>query len=314
LVELRQLRYFVALAEELHFRRAAELQHIAQPAFSEQIRRLEHELGVRLFDRTSHYVRLTAAGRLFLDEVRQSLAQLERAVAVAERAGRGELGHLVVGFIGSAANELTPLILRAFPARYPNVGLELREFDFRAPSAGLVENQVDVAFMRPPVEGQHDLEVETLFEEPRVAIMASDHGLAGQAWVPIARLVEEPFVAGPASTGIWRDFWLVTEHRGGVLPRLGPEATTIDEWLEIIAAGNGVSLTPASTERFYGRPGVAFIPVAGIAGSTVAVAWRKGPAKPLVGAFVDVARQVARDFGGRAVTGLAGAALPTARR
>jgi DNA-binding transcriptional LysR family regulator len=296
-VELRQLRYFVALAEELHFRRAAERQHIAQPAFSGQIRRLERELGVRLFDRSSHYVRLTGAGRLFLDEVRLVLAQMERAVEVAEQAGRGELGHVVVGFIGSAANELTPLILRAFPARYPNVGVQLREFDFRGPSAGLTEGQVDVAFLRPPVEGQDELVMETLFEEPRLAIMASDHQLAEESKVPIARLVEEPFVVGPPSTGIWRDFWLVMEHRGGVPPRLGSEANTIDEWLEAIAAGSGVSLTPASTKRFYGRPGVAFVPVTGIEGSTVAIAWRKGPTKPLVTAFVDIARQIARDFG-----------------
>jgi DNA-binding transcriptional LysR family regulator len=296
-VELRQLRYFVVLAEELHFRRAAEREHIAQPAFSGQIRRLECELGVRLFDRTSHYVRLTGAGRLFLDEVRQALAQVERAVEVAKRAGRGELGHIVVGFIGSAANELTPLILRAFPARYPNIGVELREFDFRAPSAGLLEDQVDVAFLRPPVEGQDDLVVETLFEEPRVAIMASDHWLAEESSVSIARLVNEPFVAGPPSAGIWWDFWLVIEHRGGVPPRLGSEANTIDEWLEAIAAGRGVSLTPASTKRFYGRPGVAFVPVTDIEGSTVAVAWRKGPTKPVITAFVDITRQVAHEFG-----------------
>jgi DNA-binding transcriptional LysR family regulator len=300
MVELRQLRYFVALTDELHFRRAAERQHIAQPAFSGHIRRLEHELGVRLFDRTSHYVRLTSAGRLFLDEVRHVLTQVERAVEVAERAGRGELGHVVVGFIGSAANELTPLILRAFPARYPNVGIELREFDLRAPSAGLAENRVDVAFLRPPVEGQDDLIVETLFEEPRMAIMASDHQLAEEASVPIARLVEEPFVVGPASTGIWRDFWLVLEHRAGIPPRLGPEVNTIYEWLEAIAAGRGVSLTPTSTKRFYGRPGIAFVPVTGIEGSTVAIAWRKGPTRPTVTAFVEIARQVARDFGATA--------------
>jgi DNA-binding transcriptional LysR family regulator len=299
-VELRQLRYFVALAEELHFRRAAEREHIAQPAFSEQIRRLERELGARLFDRTSHYVRLTGAGRLFLDEVRQALAQVQRAAQVAERAGRGELGHVVVGFIGSAANELTPLILRAFPARYPNVGVELREFDFRDPSAGLTSSEVDVAFMRPPVEGQQDLALEVLFEEPRVAVMASDHPLASQGWVSIRRLVEEPFIVGPRSTGVWREFWLVTEHRAGVPPRLGPETNTIHEWLETIAAGEGVSLTPASTERFSGRPGVAFVPVVGIEGSTVAVAWRTHPAKPIVAAFVEIARQVARDFGAKA--------------
>jgi DNA-binding transcriptional LysR family regulator len=300
-VELRQLRYFIALTEELHFRRAAEREHIAQPAFSAQIHRLERELKVRLFDRTSHYVRLTGAGRLLLDEVRQVLAQVERAADVAERAGRGELGHVVIGFIGAAANELTPLILRAFPARYPSVGVELRQFDFRDPSAGLVTRQVDVAFMRPPVEGQDELALELLFEEPRVAIMASDHPLATEASVPIGRLVDEPFVVGPKTTGIWRDFWLVIEHRGGTPPRLGPEATTIDEWLEIIAAGNGVSLTPASTKRFYGRPGVAFVPVTGVEASTVVVAWRKGPINPLVAAFVEVAREVARDFGGKLV-------------
>jgi DNA-binding transcriptional LysR family regulator len=228
------------------------------------------------------------------------LAQVDRAADIAARAGRGEIGHVVIGFIGAAANELTPLILRAFPARYPNVGVELRQFDFRDPSAGLTDNEVDVAFMRPPVEGQDELALELLFEEPRVAIMASDHPLAAEAALPIRRLVDEPFVVGPSSTGIWRDFWLVTEHRGGMPPRLGPEATTIDEWLEIIAAGNGVSLTPASTERFYGRPGVAFVPVTDVETSAVVVAWRKGPINPLVAAFVEVAHEVARDFGAKA--------------
>jgi DNA-binding transcriptional LysR family regulator len=296
-VELRQLRFFIALAEELHFRRAAEREHIAQPAFSEQIHRLERELKVRLFDRTSHYVRITGAGRLFLVEVRQILAQVERAADVARRAGRGEIGHIIVGFIGSAANELTPLILRAFPAQYPSVGVELREFDFRDPSAGLSSKQSDVAFIRPPVEGQRELASETLFEEPRIAIMASDHQLANEVSVPISQLMDEPFIVGPSSTGVWRDFWLVTEHRGGRPPRLGPEANTIHEWLEIIAAGIGVSLTPASTERFYGRPGVAFVPVTGVVCSTVVVAWRKGPANPLVAAFVEVACEVASRFG-----------------
>jgi DNA-binding transcriptional LysR family regulator len=135
--------------------------------------------------------------------------------------------------------------------------------------------------------------------------MASDHPLAAEAALPIRRLVDEPFVVGPGSTGVWRDFWLVTEHRGGTPPRLGPEATTIDEWLEIIAAGNGVSLTPASTERYYGRPGVVFVPVTDVETSAVVVAWRKGPINPLVAAFVEVAHEVARDFGAKATGGQA---------
>src|SRR3954464_12252535 len=133
-MELRQLRFFLTLAEELNFRRAAGWGRIAQPAFSGQIRRLECELGVRLFDRTSHYVRLTDAGRLFLVEVVPALDQVDRAAAVARAAGRGELGSVTVGFIGSAANELTPLILRNYAARHPGVSVELREDDFPHPS------------------------------------------------------------------------------------------------------------------------------------------------------------------------------------
>jgi DNA-binding transcriptional LysR family regulator len=294
-MELRQLRFFLTLAEELNFRRAAEREHIAQPAFSGQIRRLERELGVRLFDRTSHYVRLTDAGRLFLVEVVPALDQVERAGAVARAAGRGEMGSVTVGFIGSAANELTPLILRNYAARHPGVSVGLREYDFRDPSAGLASREVDVAFMRPPVESQHELAIEPLFEEPRVAIMASDHHLAREESVALERLLHEPFIVGPSSAGVWREHWLATEHRGGVPPRLGPEATTIDEWLHIVAAGRGVSLTPASSARFYGRPGVRFVRVPDIGGSTVAIARRRGPSSAAVSAFVDVAHEVARD-------------------
>jgi DNA-binding transcriptional LysR family regulator len=292
-VEIRQLRYFVTLAEELHFRRAAERMHIAQPAFSGHIRRLEGSVGVQLFDRTSHYVRLTEAGRLFLDEVRLALAQIERAAAVAAQAGRGELGRITVGFIGSAANELTPPILRTFAARYPTVNVSMQEFDFRDPTAGLTGGDVDVAFMRPPVEGQADLVVEPLFEEPRLAIMASDHRLAREPALTIGQLLHEPFVVGPRATGVWRDAWLAMDHRNGTPPRLGPEATTVHEWLHILAAGGGVSLAPASSERFYSRPGVRFVPVTDIAGSTVAIARRSGPTSPAVSAFVGVSREIA---------------------
>jgi DNA-binding transcriptional LysR family regulator len=292
-MELRQMRFFVTLAAELNFRRAAEREHIAQPAFSGQIRRLERELGVRLFDRTSHYVRLTEAGRLFLDEVVPALDQVDRAAAVARAAGRGELGSVTVGFLGSAANELTPLILRSYAERHPAVSVGLREYDFRDPSAGLAGRHVDVAFMRPPVDSQHELALVPLLEEPRVAIMASDHHLAGEESVSLARLLHEPFIVGPSSAGVWREHWLATERRGGIPPRLGPEANTIDEWLHMVAAGHGVSLTPASSERFHGRPGVRFVPVPDVDGSTVTIACRRGPSNAAVSAFVDVAREVA---------------------
>jgi DNA-binding transcriptional LysR family regulator len=302
-MELRQLRFFVALTEELHFRRAAERMHIAQPAFSDQIRRLERELGAELFDRTSHYVRLTEAGRLFLDEVQPALAQVERAAAVAARAGRGELGSITIGFTGSAANELTPLILRDFGERYPTVSVALREFQLDDPSAGLSGREVDVAFVRPPVEGQQRLVMKPLFEEPRVAVVASDHHLAHEPSISVCALLDEPFVVAPPSTGVWREYWLATEHRNGVPARLGPEAHTTEECLGIVAAGKGVSLAPASSARFFGRPGVRFLPVTDVGGSTLAIGYRKGSTSPLVAAFVEVTRRIARQFGAVATRG-----------
>lgn len=264
-MELRQLRYFVTLAEELHFRRAAERMHIAQPAFSEQIRRLECELGAQLFDRTSHYVRLTEAGALFLDEVRRALAQVDHAAEVAGQAARGELGSLTVGFIGSAANELTPQIIRRFRARHPGVSVALREFGYGDPSAGLAGSEVDVAFVRPPVECDADLVFEALLDESCVAAVASDHHLAREDALSLHQLRKEPLV----------------------------EANTVDECLQMVASGAGVTLTPASTERFHARPGVRFVPVTDIDCSTVGVAYRRDAVSPAAQAFAGVARECA---------------------
>jgi DNA-binding transcriptional LysR family regulator len=281
-VELRQLRFFVTLAEELNFRRAAGRVYIAQPAFSEQIRRLESELGARLFDRTSHYVRLTEAGRLFLDEIRPALAQVEHAAAVAALAGRGVLGTLRVGLAAAAINELTPGILREFATRCPDVGVVLREFGFFDPAAGLSEREVDIAFVRPPLPRQHDLEVIPLRSEPRVAVMAADHPLAGSESLSLEDMAGEPLVTGPRPTSL--------RER---LP-LDPIADTVETWLSLIAAGRGIGLAPASSERFHSRPELAFVPLTGLVESTLAIAHRLDASAPSLRDFVDVALLVAR--------------------
>ena len=294
-VELRQLRFVVTLSEELHFRRAAERAHIAQPAFSEQIRRLEVELGVQLFDRTSHYVRLTEAGRLFLEEITLGLAQLDRAAAIAEQAGKGKLGRVRIGFVGSAANELTPRILRVFADRHPTVSVTLRAFDIDNPSAGLTNDDVDAAFIRPPVAGQDALVVVPLFTEPRVVVVAEDHPLASEKTVSIRQLLSERFVAAPRSTGVSRDFWLASEFRDGVSPNVAAEAATLEELLQVVAAGGGIALVPASSERFHARPGVRFVQVPDVGRTAVALAHQIASASPLVRAFVEVAKAVAGD-------------------
>ncbi|HYZ29068.1 MAG TPA: LysR substrate-binding domain-containing protein [Thermoleophilaceae bacterium] len=293
-MELRQLRFFVILAEELHFRRAAALAHIAQPAFSEQIRRLELELGVKLFERTSHYVRLTEPGRLFREEVLKALEQVDHAATVAAQAGRGEVGSVRVGFSGSAANELTPKILRTFGERFPAVTVSLHSFGLADPTAGLASTDVDIAFVRPPVDGQDALELVSLATEKRMAILPEDHRLAREPYLLIEQLLHESWVAGPRSARVARDFWLAVEHRGGVAPRIAAEVTTLDELLASVAAGIGVALVPEAAARFHARPGLVFIVVPDVSPSTVAIAYRCGETGPLVHEFVAVASGVAR--------------------
>jgi DNA-binding transcriptional LysR family regulator len=284
-MELRQLHYFATLADELHFRRAAERVHIAQPAFSEQIRRLEDELGARLFDRTSHYVRLTEAGTLFLGEIRPALLQLKSAAAIAGRAGRGVFGTLALGLSAAVLNELTPLILREFASRCPDVAVELREYGFGDSSAGLAGREVDVSLFRLPVAGQQELEVVRLHDEPRVAVLPSEHPLADAILLTATDLADETLVTGPRPVALRE-------------PRpLEPVADTLETWLSLIAAGCGIGLAPASTERLHGRSGLRFVAITGIADTTLAIAHRHEVTVPAVREFVKSAQVVAERAG-----------------
>jgi DNA-binding transcriptional LysR family regulator len=279
-MELRQLHFFVLLSEELNFRRAAERVPIAQPAFSEQIRRLEGDLGTRLFDRTSHYVRLTEAGRLFLQEIRPALAQVEHAAGVAARAGQGVIGSLTVGLAAAAVTELTPRIVREFAARWPQVGLELRGYGFADSSAGIDDGAVDVAVLALPLPAEDELEIVMLRDEPRVAVLPADHPLAAAEALNLEEVAGEPLVIGPRSAG----------SRGRAASEL--TADTTEAWLALIAAGCGIGLATASMQCFNTRPGLAFVPMPDVAPVTLAVACRP-PAAPTVRAFVEIARECA---------------------
>jgi DNA-binding transcriptional LysR family regulator len=291
-LDLRLLRSFVAVAEELHFGRAALRLHLSQPALSVQVRKLEGSLGVELLTRTSRHVELTPAGEVLLVEARRLLIGAERAVDAARDAARGDRGRLVVGFVANAAGELTPLILGEFQARHPRVRVEVHQFDFADPVAGLGDGTADVAFVRPPLPPEDALQTDTLFVEPRVLVASSRHPLAGEASVSVEQLLDEPFVARRAPAP-WRDFWLGVEHRHGHPARVGAEAATVDECFEAILARRGVAFTQISSQRFYARPGLAFVPVDDIAPSAVAVAWRRDASSPLVLDFVATARRLA---------------------
>src|SRR5580700_1613600 len=196
-MELRQLRYFIAVAEELHFRRAAERLHMSQPPLSQQIRALEDELGFTLLTRTRRRVELTPAGEAFLRAARALLSELDGAVATARRIDAGQTGRLRVGFVGSALLSIVPGTVERFRSSRPGVAIELRERStvdqLRAVAAGVI----DVGLVRPPIEDEAGLRAETVLRERTVAALPVGHPLAALQRVPMRRLAAEPLVLFP---------------------------------------------------------------------------------------------------------------------
>ncbi|RRH94293.1 LysR family transcriptional regulator [Pseudomonas aeruginosa] len=251
-MELRHLRYFAAVAEELHFGRAAERLGISQPPLSQQIQALEEEIGARLFERTNRRVELTDAGRLFLDESRQVLAQVDKAVLLARRAHLGELGELKIGFTSSAPFTSTiPSSIHAFRKAYPDVHLDLQEMSSRQVLKALLEESLQVGVIRPLAlpDAVHWVE---LFREPLVAVLRADHPLAAgsEDGLAIAALAEEPFVFFPRSygTGLY-DQVIALTRQAGFSPRIAQEASEAMTIIGLVSAGLGVSILPASFRR-----------------------------------------------------------------
>jgi DNA-binding transcriptional LysR family regulator len=290
-VTLAQLSYFVAVAEELNFTRAAERLHVSQSPLSQAIKALETNLGVPLLERTSRHVELTAAGEELLPAARAALGAVEHAVGVARAAGRGEQ-RLRVGFLAYGACDVIDRSLAAFAAPVSDLRLETRQTDFSDPTAGLGGGQVDAAFVRLPVAAV-GLELEPLATEPRVAVLPAWHPLARRERIAISDLVDEHWLQMPGRDPVWRDFWLASGHRNGAAPLLGPEVRTIDEQLAATATGGYVSLAPQSVAASYARPGISYVAVAGIEPSAVAIGWRRGDQRESVRRFVTSARELA---------------------
>lgn len=243
---------FIAVAEELHFGRAAERLGISQPPLSQQIQALEEEIGARLFERTNRRVELTDAGRLFLDESRQVLAQVDKAVLLARRAHLGELGELKIGFTSSAPFTSTiPSSIHAFRKAYPDVHLDLQEMSSRQVLKALLEESLQVGVIRPLAlpDAVHWVE---LFREPLVAVLRADHPLAAgsEDGLAIAALAEEPFVFFPRSygTGLY-DQVIALTRQAGFSPRIAQEASEAMTIIGLVSAGLGVSILPASFRR-----------------------------------------------------------------
>jgi DNA-binding transcriptional LysR family regulator len=289
-IEIRHLRYFIAVAEELHFGRAAKRLHIAQPPLSQQIRRLEEMLGHALFLRTSRDVRLTAAGEELLERVRHTLAKVDADVAAAQRIGRGEAGALTVGFIGSGMLTALPKMLGRYRRQYPQVDLQLREFHTAGLVNALLNGTVDAGFLRDagPVD---DLHVEVMVAEPFVVVLPRKHFLAAQKTVAVKSLRNEPFVLFSRSYGgvAWKKTIAVCEEQG-FLPRVVQEAP---QWLTImslVGAGLGVSIAPACVEKLDVPNTVCRRLRPKTADTYLELAYRAGEARPIARAFCELAR------------------------
>ncbi|HKA87004.1 MAG TPA: LysR family transcriptional regulator [Haliangiales bacterium] len=255
-MELRHIRYFVTLAEELHFGRAAARVHIAQPSLSRQIRDLEAELGLRLFDRNRRRVSLTPAGAAFLDESRLLLARIEDAVTAARRAARGELGRLRIAYVPAAALGGLPEIVRSFRARLPGVEVQLEDMPPARQIEALHAGRVDVGFARGPVTDA-ELATEVVFEEPLLAALPSGHPLGRHRRLDVAMLAHEPFVVPARSRGAgFHDQVLALCVAAGFSPRVVQEGSQIDA-LHLVAAGCGVAIIPASL-RAMRRAGIIY--------------------------------------------------------
>ena len=293
-MELRHLRYFLAVAEELHFGRAAARLHISQPPLSQQIRRLEKELQASLFQRTKRHVELTNAGRVFLGEARALMAQAERAASSAQRASRGEIGQLLVGCALWADFLDGAKIIRLFARRHPDVELELRDLTATEQIVALEAGRIHVGILRPPVPGK-SLESERLSSESLVVAFPRGHPFKNHERVSWMALVDQPYVLvsrrrAPAFEA------LVARacHEAGVTLKVKYEVEHPQTVLAVVEAGLGISLVPESLQTFK-RPGVAYRPLwpPGPELETV-IAWRRGSDLPLVQTFVKVAREAAR--------------------
>jgi DNA-binding transcriptional LysR family regulator len=295
-MELRHLRYFVTLAEELHFGRAAERLHIAQPPLSQQIRQLEGELGFELFYRTKRNVQLTEAGHVFLGEVQQIMRQLQQAIQVGRQTSRGEIGQLVVGFVSSAAYNILPTILRTFRSCVPGVRLELHELTTDQQLEWLREGRMDVGFLRPPVE-ENRFSCETIFQESLMVALPEAHLLASQSDVCLTSLANEPFILFPRilAPGLY-DLIINLCQQAGFSPKVAQEAIQMQTIVSLVAAEIGVAIVPASLQNLQ-RIGVVYKNVQEPTPKvSIAMIWRKNETSPTVLRLVEIVKQAAQQW------------------
>lgn len=287
-VDLRELRYFLAVAEELNFTRAAARLHVAQQALSAAIRELEETLGVRLFTRSTRHVALTSAGEELVPAARRILVDVGEAVQLVQQAAAGRRGRLVVGAaIAVHGAQVVREAIRRFAERSPQVDLQVVGYDHSDPSAGLASGASQAAFVIAPltVDGMESI---TLLREPRHVLLPAHHPLATRDAVRASDLAGLPWLRVPAPESEWTRFWF--QHPLGE-PATGPEIRSGVEWVPAVESGRGVMFSLPTLAVDYIPPQIAIVPVIDIEPGSVVLAWSTENQDPLVAAFVDAVQE-----------------------
>ncbi|MGI4790418.1 MAG: LysR substrate-binding domain-containing protein [Janthinobacterium lividum] len=289
-MELRHLRYFVTVAEELHFGRAATRLFIAQPPLSQQIQQLERELGVTLFARTSRRVQLTPAGEAFFVEARQILQSVEQAADKAKRAARGETGWLGIGFAASATYDLLPAVLHDFRALYPEVELSLQELNAAEQEQALGDKSIHIGFARPYAPHPAAV-IGAVLREPFLVALPETHPFIEQTSLRLSALADQPFISFPElPKPSYAEAVRQACEQAGFTPRVVQEVREMQTALSLVAAGFGIALLPASVQHLH-RDGVVYRPLQEPAPRTeLAVVSRQDDPSPVLQNFLGIVR------------------------
>ncbi len=291
-LDLRKLRYFVAVAERRHFGQAALALHVTQPALSRQVRQLEHDLRVELFTRSTREVALTPAGEQFLRDAKALLAAAEAAQDRARRISAGD-DALIVGFM--LGTDVT-LALNAFSVRYPDVSVELVRLRWWTQARDILDGSVDVALVRPPLEAE-GLSLLPLYPEHLTAVLPIDHARAHDTEVTLAALADDPVLEYADATETWSAVWNADPRPDGTRPGHGPAFHDMEELLGYVRGGRGIAFVPNSVAAAFPRSDIAYIPVADAPPGQVALAWNGSHRSQRVASFVETVQAAARARG-----------------
>ncbi|KMM56870.1 LysR family transcriptional regulator [Bacillus glycinifermentans] len=250
-MELRHLRYFMVVAEELHFGKAALRLKMTQPPLSQQIKQLESEIGVTLLKRSKRAVKLTAAGDVFLKQIKEGLSQIDQAVDMAQRTARGELGRLVIGFVGSATYEIMPPIIREYRKQFPSVNIELRELSTPNQIEALLNGHIDIGVLHPPL-GNDELKSYTVKKSHCVLALPKYHPLTKKSRIYLRDLEDESLIAIDKSAwpSLYTDFIFSCEQ-AGFIPNIAQEATEYQMVIGLVSAGMGIAVVPTAAKRLF---------------------------------------------------------------